>query len=182
MSRFAVTILLTDVEISLQKYKKNVCLWFFQDKEFEVLCGNITKKQECASHIPAFNKELLTALINRIRLILFFFWHGGQPVLFFRSWSPFSKGNRVCSFFFCLRVEMFFSYYLMFYLLLEILGCKIRNYFSNIQFIGFKIPFSICFFLSVKFFEKKLRKILPVSKKVLSLHSQFEERLIFLSG
>lgn len=130
MSRFAVTILLTDVEISLQKYKKNVCLWFFQDKEFEVLCGNITKKQECASHIPAFNKELLTALINRIRLILFFFWHGGQPVLFFRSWSPFSKGTRVCFFSFCLRVEMFFSFYLMFYLLLKYWGAKLEIIFQ----------------------------------------------------
>jgi len=38
---------------------------------------------------------------------------------------PFLKGTRVCSFSFCLRVGMFFSfYYLMFYFVAENIGAQ----------------------------------------------------------
>jgi len=57
---------------------------------------------------------------------------------------------------------MFFSFYLMFLFVSEITGCKIRNYFSYIQFIGFKILFSILFFRArhkiVAFLRKKIRQ------------------------
>ncbi len=133
---------------------------FFQDKEFGAYAERNKKKQEYGIHIPAFHERLFP--INRTRSILLFLWPGGKPVLFFRSWLPFSKGTRVCFFSFCLRVEMFFSFYLMFLFVSEITGCKIRNYFSYIQFIGFKILFSILFFRArhkiVAFLRKKIRQ------------------------
>lgn len=124
--------------------------------------------------------------INRIRSILLFLQHGGRPILFFRSWSPFSKGTRVCFFSFCLRVEMFFSFYLMFYLLLKYWGAKLEIIFQISNLLDLKFCIALFFYNQginlLLFLRKKSGKILSVSKKVLSLHSQFEERLIFLSG
>jgi len=53
---------------------------------------------------------------------------------------------------------MFFSFLSDVLFVAELLGCKIRDIFSNIQFIEFKILFNISFFLILlqnQFFLRK---------------------------
>ena len=71
-------------------------------------------------HIPAFKPPRNNFTLRLIRLILLCLLRGEKPILFFRFWLPFSKGNHVCFFFSCWRVEMFFSYYfIVLFLLLK---------------------------------------------------------------
>ena len=135
-----------DIEISLQKYKKNDCLWFFESKEFDA--GMLTKQKSRNMHctfllsmswrpyydypatvnlaLPLARRAastflpFLVAILERKPCLFLLFLFEGWNVLFILS-------------------DVLF--------VAELLGCKSRNNFWNIQFIGFKILFGIVFFL-----------------------------------